>query len=211
MRSLVIVLDSNDFLIENQFPTCRLYLLSNSCLQLPQQKIFTKQKAKKACWPTMISVCRKRFRIQRRRIPRKNVRDLFHSKKITKKNIFGAVFHMELLENWGAPDCIGLTGIQFLGLRGLFMSSACHITASARSDTANRFWFWRCWMSFENSKRRKCIKDAYKSKSLSFQTFKLLSLCLQNVSQQTLPFSLHLIWRFTVKVPLQKFSKEKNF
>ena len=25
------------------------------------------------------------------------------------------LFHVELLANWGAPDCIGLTGIQFLG------------------------------------------------------------------------------------------------
>jgi hypothetical protein len=27
------------------------------------------------------------------------------------------VFHIELLANWGSPDSIGLTGIQFLGPR----------------------------------------------------------------------------------------------
>uniref|UniRef100_A0A1I7WVM0 DUF4457 domain-containing protein n=1 Tax=Heterorhabditis bacteriophora TaxID=37862 RepID=A0A1I7WVM0_HETBA len=33
------------------------------------------------------------------------------------KDLF-VVFHMELSSNWGSPDCIGLTGLEFMGARG---------------------------------------------------------------------------------------------
>ncbi|MCP9260924.1 Protein CBR-PGHM-1 [Dirofilaria immitis] len=49
------------------------------------------------------------------------------------------VFHMELLENWGAPDCIGLTGLQFLGPHGIVLDSLdCSITASSATQTSYR-------------------------------------------------------------------------
>ncbi|VDM43879.1 unnamed protein product [Toxocara canis] len=49
------------------------------------------------------------------------------------------VLHMELTENWGSPDCIGLTGLQFLGPKGVMLdATGCQITASAASETAQR-------------------------------------------------------------------------
>ncbi|KAL3998297.1 hypothetical protein ACH3XW_14485 [Acanthocheilonema viteae] len=49
------------------------------------------------------------------------------------------VFHMELLENWGAPDCIGLTGLQFLGPHGIVLDHVdCSITTSTATQTSHR-------------------------------------------------------------------------
>ncbi|CAG9534229.1 unnamed protein product [Cercopithifilaria johnstoni] len=49
------------------------------------------------------------------------------------------VFHMELLENWGAPDCIGLTGLQFLGPNGIVLDHLdCSITTSTAAQTSYR-------------------------------------------------------------------------
>ncbi|VIO97313.1 Conserved hypothetical protein, putative [Brugia malayi] len=49
------------------------------------------------------------------------------------------VFHIELLENWGAPDCIGLTGLQFLGPHGIVLDpSDCSITTSTATQTSHR-------------------------------------------------------------------------
>ncbi|EJW87964.1 hypothetical protein WUBG_01122 [Wuchereria bancrofti] len=49
------------------------------------------------------------------------------------------VFHMELLENWGAPDCIGLTGLQFLGPHGIVLDPLdCSITTSTATQTSHR-------------------------------------------------------------------------
>ncbi|VDK73915.1 unnamed protein product [Onchocerca ochengi] len=49
------------------------------------------------------------------------------------------VFHMELLENWGAPDCIGLTGLQFLGRHGIVLDNLdCNVTTSTATQTSYR-------------------------------------------------------------------------
>ncbi|VDN05821.1 unnamed protein product [Thelazia callipaeda] len=49
------------------------------------------------------------------------------------------VFHMELLENWGAPDCIGLTGLQFFGPQGTICSHLnCNITTSTAAHISRR-------------------------------------------------------------------------
>lgn len=51
-----------------------------------------------------------------------------------------SVFHVELLENWGAPDCIGLTGLQFLGPYGIVLDHLdCSITTSTATQTSYRF------------------------------------------------------------------------
>ncbi|VDK75114.1 unnamed protein product [Gongylonema pulchrum] len=47
---------------------------------------------------------------------------------------------MELLENWGAPDCIGLTGLEFLGPHGIILEHLdCNVTASVASQIAHRY------------------------------------------------------------------------
>uniref|UniRef100_A0A0N5AIG6 DUF4457 domain-containing protein n=1 Tax=Syphacia muris TaxID=451379 RepID=A0A0N5AIG6_9BILA len=56
----------------------------------------------------------------------------------TANDIKVKVLHLELLENWGAPDCIGLTGIQFLSRNGVPLNCKCCITASIRSDIVPR-------------------------------------------------------------------------
>ncbi|VDK44797.1 unnamed protein product [Anisakis simplex] len=49
------------------------------------------------------------------------------------------VLHIELMESWGALDCIGLTGLQFLGPKGVILTTTgCHITASASPENAQR-------------------------------------------------------------------------
>uniref|UniRef100_A0A915C313 KATNIP domain-containing protein n=1 Tax=Parascaris univalens TaxID=6257 RepID=A0A915C313_PARUN len=49
------------------------------------------------------------------------------------------VLHMELTENWGAPDCIGLTSLQFLGPKGeILAANGCQITTSATSEISQR-------------------------------------------------------------------------
>ncbi|VDN50234.1 unnamed protein product [Dracunculus medinensis] len=49
------------------------------------------------------------------------------------------VFQMELYENWGAPDCIGLTGLQFLGSRTTVLDiKHCLATASTGLQTAQK-------------------------------------------------------------------------
>uniref|UniRef100_A0A1I7VML8 DUF4457 domain-containing protein n=1 Tax=Loa loa TaxID=7209 RepID=A0A1I7VML8_LOALO len=49
------------------------------------------------------------------------------------------VFHVELLENWGAPDCIGLTGLQFLDPHGIVLDHLnCSITTSTATQTSYR-------------------------------------------------------------------------
>lgn len=51
------------------------------------------------------------------------------------------VFHMELLENWGASDCIGLTGLQFLGPHSTVVDHLdCKVTTSAAMQTAHRLF-----------------------------------------------------------------------
>lgn len=50
-----------------------------------------------------------------------------------------SVFQMELYENWGAPDCIGLTGLQFLGSRTTVLDiKHCLATASTGLQTAQK-------------------------------------------------------------------------
>uniref|UniRef100_A0A915PT46 KATNIP domain-containing protein n=1 Tax=Setaria digitata TaxID=48799 RepID=A0A915PT46_9BILA len=49
------------------------------------------------------------------------------------------VFHMELLENWGAPDCIGLAGLQFLDPYGVVLDNLdCSVITSTATQTSQR-------------------------------------------------------------------------
>ncbi|KAK0425882.1 hypothetical protein QR680_009438 [Steinernema hermaphroditum] len=53
--------------------------------------------------------------------------------------VAGRVFHMEITANWGAPDVVGLTGVQFLGPHGTLLdNSKCSVKASNGDDAVKR-------------------------------------------------------------------------
>ncbi|KAH7714252.1 Protein K04F10.2 [Aphelenchoides avenae] len=61
---------------------------------------------------------------------------LLANDKDTENVVKGKVFHMELASNWGCPDVIGLTGIQFLGADGEpIAASGCQVRCSSTDNT----------------------------------------------------------------------------